>query len=115
MDLVPVIAEITAYAPRCPCCQTTDRTADGTDTDVVPYGLAADPSLPFGTTVIIPAGHGLLDNVRAFDRAFRVDDRGGRVTSEARTKGVLRLDLRVISNDYARQIGRRRIVVYLVR
>ena len=114
-NLIPVIAEVTAYAARCPHCQTTNITANGTNTDWRPYGLAADPSLPFGTTVIIPAGHGLLDNVRAFDREFVVDDRGGGVTREAREKGVLRIDLRVISDEYARKIGRRRLIVWVVR
>jgi 3D (Asp-Asp-Asp) domain-containing protein len=113
--MIPITAEVTAYCPHCAACGTTGRTADGTDTKRAPYNLAADPSLPFGAMVWIPAGHGLLDNVRAFDRAFRVDDRGGAVTREAGERDVLRLDLRVISHREAQRIGRVRLTVFLIK
>ena len=115
MQLAPVVAEITSYAPRCECCGTTNITANGTNTDHVPYNLAADSSLPFGSVVYIPAGNGVLDGARPFQRAFVVDDRGGLVDAEAKRKHVLRLDLRVRDCEWARRFGRKRIVVYVVK
>ena len=115
MDLLPITAEVTAYDAHCAACGTTGRTASGRLTAQHPYGLAASPGLPFGAWVIIPAGHGLLDNARAFDRSFQVDDRGGAVTREALESGILRIDLRVLTHAAARRIGRQRITVYLVR
>ena len=113
MDLVPIQAEVTAYAPNSAVCQTTGTTYDGTDTDEQPYGLAADRRIPIGTVIYIPSGLGVLDNVRAFDRGFRVDDRGGAL--EHHGGGVIRLDLRVKDVEWAKRFGRRRVTVWVER
>ena len=111
MDLVPVQAQITAYTANCPHCGTTGITADGTMTRDVPYNLAADRRIKLGTIIYIPTGHGVLDNVRAFDRAFRVDDRGGAL--EHHGGGMLRLDLRVKDHAWAKRFGRRVVTVWV--
>lgn len=113
MDLVPLQVEVTAYAPSSAVCGTTDKTFDGTDTDERPYGLAADRRVKIGTVVYIPAGLGVLDGVKAFDRSFRVDDRGGAL--EHHGGGPIRLDLRVKSVEWAKRFGRRRMTVWVVR
>jgi len=112
MELVPVQAEVTAYVPRSEICGTTDRTADGTDTDDVAYGLAASHQIPLGTIIYIPTGHGCLDRIKAFDRAFQVDDRFGPKRVET---GTLRLDLRVKDLEWAKKFGRKTITVYIER
>lgn len=110
---VPVLAEVTAYCPCSLCCPGTADgiTADGTRVARVPYNLAADRSLLLGTAVWVPLGHGVLDRVRHDDRVFHVDDRGGALDTEA--VGILRLDLRVKEHWWAKQFGRKRILVYI--
>lgn len=106
-------AEVTAY---CPCDKCTDGdkvTANGTRTDSEPYALAADRSLKFGTQVYIQPGLGVLDNARADDRWFTVDDRGGALETESRERQVLRLDLRVKEHWWARKFGRRLLPVFI--
>lgn len=108
-----VTAEVTAY---CPCDLCTDGdliTANGTKTTAVPYNLAADRSLAFGARLYVPPGLGVLDSVRADDRFFAVDDRGGALDSEARDHRTLRLDLRVRDHWWALRFGRRLLPVYL--
>lgn len=107
-------AEVTAYCPCADCCGTHDRTtANNTNTDTVPYAFAADRSLPFGTRVFVPLGLGVLDRVRAADRWFTVDDRGGALDTEARRYGTLRLDLRVRHHAWAVNFGRRTLPVFV--
>jgi 3D (Asp-Asp-Asp) domain-containing protein len=109
-------AEVTAYCPCDICCAGTSDgiTADGTRTDRVPYGLAADPLLvPYGTLVYLPLGHGALDRVRMDNRLFRVDDTGGSVVTEGREKGILRLDLRVKEHWWAKRFGRKLMLVFI--
>lgn len=113
MQLIPVHAEVTAYCANCTVCETTNRTASGGYAH--DYGLAADPRLPFGAVVILPLGHGILDRVRAFDRAFTVDDRGGLVTAESKRSNILRIDVRVQTHEYATKFGRKRMIVYVVK
>lgn len=113
MHLEPVYAELTAYCPNCEVCQTTNITYNGTKTDDVPYGLAADNSVPMGAVVYIPAGQGVLDSAKAFDRKWVVDDRGGGLNIESMRNGVLRLDVRVKSCSWAKNFGRRRLIVFL--
>jgi hypothetical protein len=109
-----MMAEVTAYCPCALCCGTHDRTtANNTNTDVVPYAFAADRSLPFDARVYVPAGLGVLDRIRADDRWFAVDDRGGALDTEARRYGVLRLDLRVREHAWAVRFGRRSLPVYV--
>jgi 3D (Asp-Asp-Asp) domain-containing protein len=112
-----VLAEVTAYCPCSICCAGTADgvTADGTRTDRVPYGLAADPLVvPYGTLVYLPLGHGALDRVRMDNRFFRVDDTGGSVVTEGREKGIIRLDLRVKEHWWAKKFGRKLMTVYVV-
>lgn len=108
-------AEVTAYCPCALCCGTSADgiTADGTQTRRVPYAFAADRSLPFGAQVFVPLGLGVLDVVRADDRWFRIDDRGGALDTEARRYGVLRLDLRVREHWWAVRFGRRVLPVFV--
>lgn len=112
-----VFAEFTAYCGGpCKVCQTTGVTANGTKCSAVPYNLAADSSLKMGTVIYIQPGLGVLDGARkdASDRFFTVDDRGGLVESEARERGVLRIDLRVKQHWWAVKFGRRYLPVYVV-
>ncbi len=115
-----VNAEVTAY---CPCAKCTDgdkKTANNTSTDAVPYNFAADRSLRMGTRIYVQPGLDVLDNVRANDRIFTVDDRGGALDTEAEEykeetgKALLRLDLRVMEHWYARKFGRRMLWVYVI-
>ncbi len=109
-------AEATAYCPCALCCGTTDGiTANNTSTNRVPYNFAADRSLPFGTRVFVPLGLGVLDRVRADDRWFSVDDRGGALDAEARKYGTLRLDLRVRDHWWAVKFGRRSLPVFITK
>ncbi len=109
-----VMAEVTSYCPCALCCGTHDRTtANNTNTDRVPYAFAADRSLPFGTRIYVPAGLGVLDQIRADDRWFPVDDRGGALDTEARKYGVTRLDLRVRDHWWAVRFGRRSLPVFI--
>jgi len=109
-----VAAEVTAYCPCALCCGTADHiTANNTSTDRVPYAFAADRSLPFGARVYVPIGLGVLDQVRASDRWFVVDDRGGALDTEATRYGVLRLDLRVRDHRWAVRFGRRLLPVFI--
>ncbi len=109
-------AEITSYCPCNICCAGTADgvTADGTRVSREPYGLAADPLLlPYGTMVYIPLGHNVLDRVRVDNRWLRIDDTGGSVVTEGREKGIIRLDLRVKEHWWAKQFGRKTMIVYL--
>jgi 3D (Asp-Asp-Asp) domain-containing protein len=110
-----VMAEVTAYCPCSLCCGdfADGRTASMTRVDRVPYAFAADKSLPFGARVYVPAGLGVLDKIRADDRWFAVDDRGGALDTEARRYRVLRLDLRVREHWWAVQFGRQRLPVFI--
>ena len=114
MDLIPIQAEVTAYAPNSAVCQTTNITFNGTSTDERPYGLACDRKISIGTIIYIPAGLDVLDRARAFDRAFIVDDRGGALDTRAKVHpDRIHLDLRVKDVEYARSFGRRIITVYI--
>ncbi len=109
-----VMAEVTAYCPNCPICGTTGVTANGTRTMSVPYGLAASSQLPMASRVFIPAGLGVLDRVRASDRFWQIDDRGGLVEAEAQRFGILRLDVRMKLHASAVLFGRRTIPVFII-
>lgn len=111
-----VAAEITAYCPCAICCGkfADGKTANMTDVKRVPYNFAASNSLAFGSKVYLPSGQGLLDNIRAHNRWFLVDDRGGALDTEEKRNGFLRLDLRVRDHWQARQYGRRIMHVFVV-
>ena len=108
-----ITVEATAYCPCEICCDTrTETTANQTNTNAVPYGVAASPDLDFGTRVFVPVGAGYLDVSRA-DRWFTVDDRGGALRTEWRRSGVTRIDLRYKTHVSARLFGRKLITVYI--
>ncbi len=107
------LAEVTCYCPCNICTDGDGVTANGTRTLAVPYALAADHSLPMGACVWLPLGVGLLDRVHASNRVFQVDDRGGGALDTEAHSGVLRLDLRVKEHWWARQWGRKRVLVYV--
>ena len=105
--------EATAYCPCAICCDArTERTADGTDTDLVPHGVAASPNIPLGWRVYVPYGDGYLDESVPFHRWFPIDDRGGALRSDQQRSGVTRLDLRYRTHESAQRFGRKTIVVY---
>lgn len=108
-----LMVEATGY---CPCSRCTDGdriTADGTRTNRVPYAIAADRSFPIGTLIYVPAGLGYLDRVRASDRIFRIDDRGGSLDTEASRYGVPRIDLRFRDHASAVRFGRRAMPIFI--
>jgi 3D (Asp-Asp-Asp) domain-containing protein len=112
-----LLVEATAYCPCALCCDVrTERTANGTDTNKVPYGLAASRNIPLGARIYVPSGAGYLDRMasRSDDRWFFCDDRGGALDAEHRRGGVTRLDLRVRDHSYAKQFGRKLIMVYIM-
>jgi len=107
----------TAYCPCSLCCDVrTERTANGTNTDQVPYGVAASRNIPFGARVYVPNGAGYLDRMatRSDDRWFICDDRGGALDTERKRTGITRLDLRVRDHAYAQQFGRKMMMVYIM-
>jgi hypothetical protein len=111
-----VWAEVTSYCGGpCATCQTTGVTASNHKTLHVPYNLASDRKLRLGTLIYVPPGLGVLDTVRAGQRMFQVDDRGGALDSESLERGgILRLDLRVKEHWWAKAFGRRLLPVYIV-
>lgn len=81
----------------------------------VPYGVAASPNLTMGSIVFIPSGTGYLDITypRDSQRLFVIDDRGGALRTEWKRSGITRLDLRYKLHSYAKQFGRKLMMVYL--
>jgi 3D (Asp-Asp-Asp) domain-containing protein len=108
-----IMAEVTAYCPCRLCTPGLGITANGTKVSRVPYNLAADCSLPFGSRVFLPLGFGALDKVRQDERWFCVDDRGGALDTEASRYQILRIDLRVMEHWWAVQFGRKTIPVLI--
>ena len=111
-----ITVEATSYCPCALCCDVrTERTANGTNTNREPYGVAASRNLPFGTTLFIPVGAGYLDETypRDSQRLFTVDDRGSALDSERRRYGLTRIDVRYRSHDFAVRFGRKIISVYV--
>ena len=111
-----VNVEITAYCPCEICCAGTadNKTAFMVDTKKVPYNLAGD-LIHFKKfqRVSIPLGYGVLDRIRSTDRDFIVDDRGGALNYEARKYRIPRLDHRVKDHNWAVQLGRKPILVFI--
>lgn len=108
------LCEVTAYCGGpCLLCETTGVTANGTQTNSVPYGVAASPNLPLGSRVWIPVGAGYLDQSRATNRWMPVDDRGGALRSEWHRSGITRLDLRFRTHASAKAFGRKLISVFV--
>jgi 3D (Asp-Asp-Asp) domain-containing protein len=109
-----ITVEATAYCPCALCCdERTERTANGTNTNVRPYAVAASPNIPLGTRLLIPRGVGYLDRTYPLEsqRLFVVDDRGGALRTEWQRTGVTRIDLRFKDHDWAVRFGRRVIAV----
>lgn len=105
--------EVTAYAANCPKCETGNITANGTNCDIRPYGIAASPNLPFGARIYLPRGFGYLDESFPVSLVLPVDDRGGMVRSEWLRTGTTRLDLRFRTHYSARLFGRKLMRVYI--
>ena len=119
-EWVPMEVVATAYDPDCSiCCGTrhANRTANGTNTNEAPYGVAADPrSIPFGTSVWVPTGCGYLDHSLPDerDRCFLVDDTGSALIRDSRVPGALpHIDLRFIHHANARRFGRKVIQIFI--
>lgn len=109
-----IIADCSAYCPCALCCDTrTERTANGTDTNKVPYGVAASPNIPLGAKVYVPHGGGYLDAVRSGARWFSIDDRGSALRSDWRRTGITRIDLRFRTHHSAMEFGRRLMTIYV--
>ena len=104
-------AVVTAYCPCEICCdQRTGVTATGRDTDVHPYGIAADwRLLRRGTRVHVP---GYLTE-STVGGAWDVDDTGGALR-RSREHGVLHIDVRYVSHWWAERWGTRRMWIYQV-
>lgn len=109
-----ITAEVTAYCGGpCEKCETTGVTANGTNTNDTPYGIASSPDLPLLSRVFVPTGAGYLD-VRNHDRRwFTIDDRGGALRSEWKRSGITRLDLRYRTHASAKAFGRKLMLVYI--
>ncbi len=92
-------------------------TADGT-TDVrrTPHGIAATSILPLGSRVLIPTGHGYLDESRSrpHERVFGVDDRGGLLEGAGPGELPLRLDLRYRTEYSALAFGIKDAWVFVI-
>jgi 3D (Asp-Asp-Asp) domain-containing protein len=104
-------ATVTAYCPCAICCdERTGRTATGKLTDIHPYGIASDwRLLRRGTKLHVP-GYMTTSTVGG---VWEVDDTGGAMR-RSRSRGVLHLDVRFMSHDYAERWGTRRMWVYVV-
>lgn len=110
-----VTVEATAYCPCELCCDVrTERTANGTNTTTVPYGVAASPNIPLGSKAYIPTGADYLDASRKDERWFPIDDRGGALRTEWQRTGTTRLDLRYKSHESAKQFGRKILTVFII-
>lgn len=112
-----ITVEATAYCPCALCCDVrTERTANGTNTDQVPYGVAASRNIPTRARVYVPWGIGYLDRLATDHRArwWPVDDRGGALDSEYNRSGITRIDLRFKSHESAKQFGRKLIAVFII-
>ncbi len=108
------LCEVTAYAGHCPICETTGVTANGTHVDSRPYGAASSPNIGLGSRIFIPIGYGYLDESSPYARWYIADDRGGAVTTEWRSSGVTRIDLRYKTHASAKQFGRKLMMVFIV-
>lgn len=110
-----VMVEATAYCPCSLCCEGSADgiTASGARTSDRPYGVAASRSIALGSIIRVPVGYGYLDQTRATERDFQVDDRGAALDSEYTDGRIPRLDLRYKNHWSAKQFGRKLMVVYI--
>ena len=109
-----ITVEASAYCPCSLCCdRRTERTSDGTNTNIRPYGVAASPDIHLGARIYIPTGAGYLDVTYKDARTFIVDDRGGLLRTEWRRTGITRIDLRYKHHWSAQQFGRKMMLVYV--
>ena len=117
-EWVPVEVIATAYCPCRVCCGTraVGLTADGTDVQTWPYGVAVDPRwLPYGTPIWIPTGAGYLDQQQPEERTFYADDTGGTIRRRTRATGRPHIDLRFRQHANAIRFGVRAITVLVWR
>lgn len=111
-----MLVEMTAYCPCKKCCGKDAHgiTANGTNVRVVPYNFAGDrATFSFGDEIYVPTGFGVLDKARLLNRVFVVDDRGGALDREATKSNKPRLDLRVQHHWWAKQFGRKDVMVWI--
>jgi 3D (Asp-Asp-Asp) domain-containing protein len=87
---------ITAYCAGCGVCDTTYKTADGTYADYRKRIVAADPRVPFGTTMMIDG----------FEDQYTVRDRGGKIKGRC-------IDVLMSSHWRARKFGRQEKDVWM--
>jgi 3D (Asp-Asp-Asp) domain-containing protein len=92
------IFEVTFYCRECRVCDTTDRTADGTYADYQKRIVAADPSVAFGTQLMIDG----------MDYVYTVRDRGGAIKGR-------KLDILMSSHWRARKAGRQMKEVWVLQ
>jgi len=103
---VDLPALCTGYTPGPESC---GKSADGKtsimkDTDVHPYGIAADPKiLPYGTKIVVP-GY-LAKNYKG--HKWPVDDTGGAMRHAWEQDGIIHIDLRYKTVYSARRWGQR--------
>lgn len=110
----PVEVVATAYCSGSCCCgpRAAGLTADGTDVRAWPYGVAVDPRwLPYGTPIIVPHGHGYLDQQQPDARLFYADDTGGTIRRRTRATGQPHIDLRFRQHGNAVRFGVRTITI----
>ncbi len=104
-------AMVTAYCPCAICCdERTGRTATGRRTDIHPYGVASDFNLlRRGTKLHVP-GYLTESTVGGI---WPVDDTGGALR-RSHARGVLHIDVRFVSHDWAERWGTRKMWIYVV-
>ena len=105
------------------------KTADGrTDVRKIPYGIAVPqqrrfdgkkvPEWRFGTRVIIPNGHGYLDNIRKDERIFPVDDTSASSLFFHSKQGCMHIDVRFVDTrdaiKWAGPLGYRFISIFVI-
>jgi 3D (Asp-Asp-Asp) domain-containing protein len=79
----------------------------------VPHNGRGKPLVPYGAKIYIPVGYGYLDESRADDRWFPVDDTGGAITRNTSDTRQIHLDLRYRTEYSALRFGRQEIDVYI--
>lgn len=99
------------------------KTAASVDVRLEPYGIAAPFTrdkhrtplwVAYGTRVYVPAGQGYLDQTRADDRIFKVDDTGADITNFTLERNKLHIDLRYMTEDYALKFGVKEVRVFVI-
>ena len=91
------------------------RTADNTNTDKVPYGIAAPQRgpmvIPFHTRLILgwPSSDG-----GPFGRVLEVDDTGGVITRKSSATAHLYIDIRMKTEEDALKFGHHTMYIFII-